>query len=226
MMEVGMDRAVIFDMDGVMVMTEEAHWRSWKAVAEDRGVDLSHERFLSCFGRVNADCVRIIFGGETAPDEAGRIADAKERRFREIIGARVPLAPGLVELLADLRRAGFKIAVGSSAPRENVDLVLEAGLLRGFFDAAIDGGQVKRGKPEPDVFLLAAEALDVPPRRCVVVEDAPAGITAALAAGMSAVGVTTTRDAAALRDAGAHRVFSDVGALSAEVVEQLIAECA
>jgi len=206
---------VIFDMDGVMVLTEQAHWHAWKAVADDRGVALTYETFLACFGRVNDDCVRIMFGEGVPRLESSRIAEAKEHAFRDVIRDRVPLAPGLVDLLRSLHELECRVAVGSSAPPENVDLVLDAGGIRGYFAAAIDGSRVKRGKPAPDAFLLAAEAMGVRAERCAVVEDAPAGIQAARAAGMAAVAVATTHSAADLLHAGADEVFDGVAALSA-----------
>jgi beta-phosphoglucomutase family hydrolase len=201
------ETGVIFDMDGVIVLTEQAHWQSWQAPAKARGVTLEHATFLSCFGRVNPDCIRILFGPGIGAAESASIADEKEIAFRRIIRANVPLAPGIVDLLTELKSRGFRTAIGSSAPPENIALVLEAGKLRGMFDAIVDGSQVKRGKPAPDVFLLAAERMGVPPNRCSVIEDAPMGIAAAVAAGMLPVGVATTHAAQELTDAGAKFVF-------------------
>lgn len=208
-----MKRGVIFDMDGVMVLTEEAHWRSWRQVAESRARPISHDLFLSCFGRTNRDCVRMMFGEEVSPEEAAGIAEAKESAFRAIIADHVPLAPGLVALLEALAAAGAVMGVGSSAPRENIDMVLDRGGIRRFFSAIIDGGQVTRGKPDPGVFLLAARDLAISPERCIVIEDAPPGVEAARAAGMVAVGVATTRHPSELTAAGAHRVYTDVAAV-------------
>ncbi|HZW09612.1 MAG TPA: HAD family phosphatase [Phycisphaerales bacterium] len=217
-----MDSGVIFDMDGVIVLTEEAHWLSWKAVAEGLGTPISYEVFLSCFGRVNPDCIRIMFGEGVAHAESLRIAEEKERRFRAIIGERVPLAPGLVELLDELARERFLLAVGSSAPRENIDLVLDGGGIRRHFRGVVDGGQVARGKPAPDVFLRGAELLNLPPARCVVVEDARTGIQAARGAGMIAVGVATTCAPSDLERAGAHAVFESVAAISASALRGML----
>ena len=108
---------------------------------------------------------------------------------------------------------GMRLAIGSSAPPENVELILSAGRLHGAFDAVVDGSHVSRGKPAPDVFLLAAERLRIAPSSCIVIEDAPAGIQAAVAAGTTAVGVTTTHTAAQLNDAGAHHLFSSPAAI-------------
>ncbi len=196
---------VVFDMDGVLVLSEDAHYASWRETGAARGVEITHRAFLSCFGRVNADCVPLLFG-PVAAEESAAIADEKERAYRRIVAEAVPLAPGVEALLDGLRSLGAVLAVGSSAPRENVDLVLDRGGLRPRFTAAVDGGEVRRGKPAPDVFLLAAERLGLPPARCVVVEDAPTGVLAAKAAGMPAVGVATTHAEADLFVAGAAHV--------------------
>lgn len=210
-----MTRGVIFDMDGVIVLTENAHWLAWQAAAARQGVDLAYETFLSCFGRVNDDCIRIMIGEHVSPQESARIADEKEAAFREVIGSNVPLAPGLVRLLDQLRAANTGLAVGSSAPPENVNLILDAGRIRSYFRAVVDGSQVKRGKPAPDVFLRAASLMGLAPDNCAVVEDAPAGILAAKAAGMVGVGVSTTHKASELSAAGADVVFPSIADLTA-----------
>ncbi|MGA2439710.1 MAG: HAD family phosphatase [Tepidisphaeraceae bacterium] len=207
------EAGVIFDMDGVIVLTEEAHWESWQAAARPRGVILEYATFLSCFGRVNPDCIRALFGPGISAAESASIADAKEIAFRDIIRSNVPLAPGIVDLLKELKSRGVRTAVGSSAPPENIALVLDAGKLRPMFDAVVDGSEVTRGKPAPDVFLMAAERMGVRPERCSVIEDAPMGIAAAVAAGMLAIGVATTHAAQELTTAGAKFVFHQPGDL-------------
>jgi beta-phosphoglucomutase len=202
--------AVIFDMDGVLALTEQAHWESWRVPAEARGIHLQYATFVSCFGRINADCVAIMFGQDVSTEESNRIADEKENAFRDIVRKNVPLAPGLLPLLEGLRARGIKLAVGSSGPAENVNLILGSGGIRQYFDAVVHGGEVKRGKPAPDVFLLAAERLGVPAARCTVVEDAPAGIRAAVAAEMMPVAVATTHDSEELKAAGAIVVSPDL----------------
>jgi beta-phosphoglucomutase family hydrolase len=213
-----MASGVIFDMDGVLVLTENAHWLAWKAAADRRGVAIDYPTFLSCFGRVNPDCIRIMFGDATPDAESARIADEKEHAFREIIKSDVPLAPGLIPLLDSLRAAHVPLAVGSSAPPENVDLVLDAGRIRPYFSAVVDGTQVARGKPAPDVFLRAGKLLGLAPADCAVIEDAPAGILAAKAAGMLAIGVATTHKDHELLAAGADIVFPALADLSAPLL--------
>ncbi len=215
---------VIFDMDGVLALTEEAHWLSWRDAARRHGVELAYETFLSCFGRVNADCVRIMIGEHIGPEESKALSDEKEAAMREIIRHAVPLAPGLVPLLDALRADGARLAVGSSAPPENVDLILDAGKIRDRFAAAVDGSQVRRGKPAPDVFLLAAERMGIDPAGCTVIEDAPLGIRAARAAGMAAIGLATTHEASELAEAGAHAVFPAMPSLSVETIRRAMAQ--
>ncbi len=217
-----MDLGVIFDMDGVLVLTEQAHWQSWRDTAQTRNVQVAYETFLSCFGRVNDDCIRIMFGTGLPEDESRRIADEKEAAFRRIIGGDVPLAPRARELLAELIAAGSRIGVGSSAPPENVNLVLDAGRIRGYFRAIVDGSQVKRGKPAPDVFLLAGEQLGITATRCAVIEDAPAGIRAARAAGMTAIGVATTHTADQLLESGAHEVLPTLADVTVDGIRRAI----
>jgi beta-phosphoglucomutase family hydrolase len=212
---------VIFDMDGVLVLTGPAHFEAWRAAAAQHGIALSYDEFTHTFGRTNPDVIRIIWGREVEPAMACAIADAKEESFRRIIQAEVPLAPGLPLMLEALRGEGFVLGVGSSAPPENIDLVLDRGGIRKYFASVVDGNQVKRGKPAPDVFLLAAEKARLDPSRCMVVEDAPAGIEAAVAADMVPVGITTTHDEASLRKAGAAKIISSLSELAPGAVKQL-----
>lgn len=204
--------AVIFDMDGVLVLTEDAHWQSWLEAARPRNVELSYAAFKSCFGRINPDCIPILFGPWPAEDSLA-IAEEKESAFRRIVRARVPLVPGIVELLSALSDLGARLAVGSSGPPENVKALVDGGGLTRFFSATVDGSQVVHGKPAPDVFLIGAKRVGVMPAACAVIEDAPVGIRAAVAAGMLAIGVATTHPEHELRAAGAAQVYPDPSAI-------------
>lgn len=204
--------AVIFDMDGVLVLTEQAHWESWLEAARPRGAQLSYAAFKSCFGRINPDCIPILFGPRSA-EESVAIAEEKEAAFRRIVRATVPLVPGIVDFLSSLSKLNVRLAVGSSGPPENVKALLEGGRIAHFFGATVDGAQVQRGKPAPDVFLIGAQRLGVLPAACAVVEDAPVGIRAAVAAGMVPIGVATTHPEADLRQAGATWIFPEPAAI-------------
>ena len=147
--------------------------------------------------------------------------DRKEIAFREIIAQVFPAMPGASELLKTLRADGFKLAVGSSGPRENVELVLDRLGAVSLFDGVVTGSDVTRGKPDPQVFLMAAERMDVLPRRCVVIEDATAGILAAHAAEMTCVGLVST---GRTRDelAAAELVVDTLDELSPDVLRNVI----
>jgi beta-phosphoglucomutase len=144
-----------------------------------------------------------------------RLDRRKESLFREIVEADFPAMDGAEELMAALAAAGMRIAVGSSAPRENVVLVLDRLHVRAHVEVLVTGEDVAAGKPDPEVFLLAAERLGVPPRGCIVIEDAVPGVQAARAAGMKVVAlVSTGRDAATLREAGPDLVVASLRELS------------
>ena len=218
------DSAVIFDMDGVLVDSYQAHFRSWQRMAAEAGLTLTEAEFAAQFGRTNPEIIAVYWGEDRHRDEEiAAMADRKEKIFREILRARFPAMPGARELLRSLDEAGFALAVGSSGPPENIELVLRRLGARSRFRAVVTAKDVTRGKPDPQVFLIAAKRLGVPPRRCAVVEDAPAGIAAAKAAGMTAVGLASTgRDRESL--AAADLVVDSLGRLSPERIGDLIAE--
>jgi beta-phosphoglucomutase len=185
--------AVIFDMDGVLIDTYHAHFQSWLMVAEREGLHFTEAEFAPTFGRTSREIIPYFWGeGRLNNEQIAAIDDAKEAFFREIISKDFSAMPGVKELLAELHRDGFKLAIGSSAPRESVEMVIDRLDAGRWFEASVSGKDVVHGKPNPQVFLLAAERLGVAPSRCAVVEDAPPGIEAAHAAGMKAVGLVST----------------------------------
>jgi beta-phosphoglucomutase len=190
--------AVIFDVDGVLVDSYDAHLRSWVLVAREHGRDLTEDEFAATFGQTSREIITRFWGAEL--DGAAREAlDArKEAIYRDLIRADFPAMDGAVALIDALAAAGFLLAVGSSGPPENVELTLERLGRRERFHAMVTGRDVTRGKPDPQVFALAAERLGVAPDRCVVVEDAPVGIAAAHAAGMASVALVGTAAAESL----------------------------
>jgi beta-phosphoglucomutase len=215
--------AAIFDMDGVLVDTYRAHFRSWLEMAASEGLQFSEEEFAPTFGRTSREII-AHFCGEDRYDDA-QIAELdrrKEAAFRRIIADHFPAMPGAVDLLRSLHEAGFRLAVGSSGPPENVQLVVDKLAVRDLFGAIVTGADVTRGKPDPQVFLLAAERLGVPPPRCVVIEDAAVGVAAAHAAGMTSVGlVSTGRTREELAAAAA--VVGSLSEISPSLLQNLIA---
>ena len=188
---------VIFDMDGVLIDSFEPHRRSWQMMGREHGIDMTDEQFAATFGRTSRDIIHHFWGGNVTPEQIRRMDDRKEAIFRKLLREHVPIMPGAIGLIDDLFAHGFKLAIGSSGPPANVQLVVERLGLQDRLAGIVTGMDVTRGKPDPQVFLLAAQRMQIEPARCAVVEDAVHGITAARRAGMKAVALTGTapRDA-------------------------------
>lgn len=189
-------RAVLWDMDGTLLHSAEYHWLAWREAMAAERYELTYEQFVATFGQRNDTILRGYFGPDIPPGEIERIADAKELRYRELVRERgVALLPGVARWLSSLQAAGWRQAIASAAPLLNVAAIVQALRIGPFFDAITSAEDVQRGKPDPQVFLLAAERLGAPPARCIVVEDAPAGLEGARRGGMRAIGVRTSHAA-------------------------------
>ena len=190
---VGDGKAVIFDIDGVLIDSYRAHLQSWQQVAHRYGREMTEESFSSTFGRTSREIIRALWNELALSEEEIESFDQeKEAAFREIVTTDYPWMAGAEDLIAALFGAGYRLAVGSSGPKENVQLMLSQLTEREWITSAISGSDVTYGKPHPEVFELAAKKIDVSPNRCVVIEDATAGITAANAAGMVSIGLAST----------------------------------
>ena len=183
-------RAVLFDLDGVLVDSYAAHMRSWRSLAAEEGLPFSEPDFARSFGRTSRESIAVYWPGRAS--ETARLDARKEQLFRDEISAAFPAMDGAVELVRALHVAGFALALASSAPPENVELALERLGVADCFGAVVNGRDVQHGKPDPQVFLLAAERLGALPADCVVVEDAPVGVAAAHAGGTKAVALLST----------------------------------
>lgn len=183
-------KAVLWDMDGTLVDSGELHFASWREAMAAEGRSYDRADHDAVFGMRNDDVLRHLLGPAISSAEIARIGDAKEQRYRALVpaGGIEPL-PGVRAWLRDLAQGGYRMAVASSAPRANVDAIVAAMGLAGSFDALVSGEEVSHGKPHPAVFLRAAARLGVPPERCVVVEDVPAGVLAGKRGGMKVLGV-------------------------------------
>lgn len=184
--------ALIFDLDGVLIHSMPLHVTAWEQYLAGLGVRVEElERRMH--GRRNSELVRDLLGNHLADDVVFEHGAAKERLFRQMLlaaelnGYRVP---GMTEFLE--RHKDLPKAVGSNAEPANIDFVLDRFGLRQYFPVTIDGSQVSRPKPFPDIYVKAAEKLETPPKNCIVFEDSPTGVAAARDAGMRVVGVETT----------------------------------
>jgi len=187
---------IVFDLDGVIVATDECHYQAWKRMADEEGLPFSRARNRALRGVSRLASLDLILKGARrrySPAEKTRMAARKNRYYRELIGRLGPadILPGVLRLLRDLKKHGVKVAVASSS--KNAPRILRRIGLQRFFNARVDGNAPLRSKPHPDLFLAAARRLHLPPRRCLVVEDATAGVTAARRAGMRVLAI---RDAA------------------------------
>lgn len=183
---------VIFDMDGVLVDSFQAHFESWQSLANEVGVTYSADAFHRTFGRTGREIIREEWGRTDWPlDHVDQLVDRKEVLYRDLVEREFPAMDGASDLIGSLAAAGSRIAIGSSGPRENVELAIERLAVRRLA-AWVTGHDVTRGKPDPEVFLKAADRMALAPGRCIVVEDSPPGIEAARRAGMACVGVIST----------------------------------
>ena len=184
-----MTKSVLWDLDGTLVDSEQYHWFAWRDSMAAAGVTLTHEEFLKTFGLRN-DAIVPQWIPNATPERIDQISAAKEQLYRRLVreGGLEPL-PGARHWTERLALEGWRQAIASSAPRENVDTMLDVLGLAPFFQAIVSAEDVKLGKPDPQVFLTAAARLGSAPAQSIVVEDAPAGIEAARRAGMASIGV-------------------------------------
>ena len=190
--------AVLWDMDGTLVDSEEYHWLSWRDTMAAEGIPITHDQFVVTFGQRNDSILPRWLGADAMADRIQRVGDAKEELYRRLVheSGLAPL-PGAAEWVRRLQQENWRQAIASSAPRANLDVVLEVIGLAGCFQALASAEDVTAGKPDPQVFLTAASRLGTPPSQCIVVEDAAAGVEAARRAGMRSIGVSRNGSLAA-----------------------------
>jgi len=177
-------------MDGTLLDSRAVHWDAWRAFSGALGRPMTYEFFNATFGFRNDAILRKHFGDEMPDEEVHRLSDAKEDLFRQRLRTTgITLFPGVETWLSSLRSAGWRQALASMAPRDNIHVTLEALGIAGYFAAIVSSEAVARGKPDPEVFLVAAARLGVAPARCVVIEDSAQGVEAAQRAGMRCIGV-------------------------------------
>ncbi|OOM70182.1 beta-phosphoglucomutase [Clostridium puniceum] len=185
-------KAVIFDLDGVIVSTDDYHYRAWKNMADSEGIYFDREINERLRGVSRMESLEIILekvNKEYTNEEKIQMAEKKNSLYRELLEELTPMdiLPGVRKVLETLKVNNIKIAIGSSS--KNTPIILKKIGLNNYFDAVADGNEIKNSKPDPEVFLLAAEKLEINPEECLVVEDADAGVEAALAGNMKVLAV-------------------------------------
>lgn len=189
-------KAVIFDLDGVIVSTDEFHFRAWKTLADHQEIPFDREDNERLRGVSRMESLEIILEKSPATfsnSEKEKMAEVKNAVYQETLKRLSPtdILPGVMETLEGLMSRGIKVAIGSSS--KNAAAILGAIGLADVFDTVVDGTHISRSKPDPEVFTLASKRLGIPPDHCLVVEDADSGVAAALAAGMRVLAVGPAR---------------------------------
>lgn len=216
----GMKGGVLWDLDGTLVDSEEKHWLSWRDTMAAEGVSITRNQFQATFGLRNDAIVPRWLTPGTSPGRIRDVGEAKEQLYRKRVRQDgLEALPGAAEWVYRLWNEGWRQAIASSAPLENVQVVLEVIGLAGCFQAIVSAEDVTAGKPDPQVFLLAAARLGLPPWSCVVVEDALAGIEAAERGGMASIGIS--RNGTHLH---ANLVVSSLIQLPSDAFQRLLAD--
>lgn len=216
---------VIWDVDGTLVDTAELHFQAWLTLTASLGRPFTRQDFAGTFGWRNPEIIPHLFGPVFSDAEIAELGERKELLYRAQAKKGLSLLPGVNTLLEALHAAGFRQAIGSSAPRANLDLLLDVTHVHQFISVVVGMEDSKRGKPGPEVFLIGAEKMGVKPENCLVFEDAPVGIQAARAGGMKAVGVSFAghHPQEKLKQAGANLVVRSLEEVTVETVRRLLA---
>lgn len=183
-------------MDGVLVDTNPFHKRAWTAYARELGHDITEEWMAShVYGRINREALTALLGYVPSEAEVKRHTMNKETMFIREYSQHIQLVAGLDKLLSAAKALGIPMAVATSAPRMNVEFIFERLGLAAYFPTVVDDELVTRGKPDPEIYLMTAEKLGIPPSGCLVFEDSFSGVAAGLGAGMKVIAVSTTHSA-------------------------------
>ena len=179
-------------MDGTIVNSLPFHKLAWQETFAKRNKGYTEEDFKFSNGRINEEIIPHFLGNALSPEEVKIISREKEATFRRLVKDSIQALPGVVELIESIGKAGFQLAIVSSTPKENIELITTTLGITKYFSLFINGDDVKEGKPSPQCFLLAANKMGVEPKNCVVIEDAVVGVRAAKRAGMYCIAVANT----------------------------------
>ncbi len=216
-------RAVIWDMDGIIADTAAHHLKAWQEVFLKRGVSFTEVRFIESFGQRNDTIIGKVLGDDISPEEVEAISRRKEEIFRRSIRQDLKPLPGVLPLIKSLAEHRFKMAIASAAPMVNIRQLTRGLNIARCFQAFVSAEDVTEGKPNPQVFQLAARKLGIEPASCLVIEDAVAGVAAAKRAGMRCLAVTNTHPRTSLAEAD--MVVDTLAAVSVDDIARLIDSC-
>ena len=210
-------------MDGTLVDNLAYHFLAFEEYAKREGFTLLEPVSLKINGMHSNDIFPLLLGDEVvAKYGLDRLNREKEEVYRDMYRSKIAPIAGLMELLQAAKKAGVKCAIGSSGCRENVEMIVEGLGIADFIDASVSGSDVTHGKPHPEIFIKAYEALGLKAEECVVVEDAVNGIVAGVAAGCKCIAVTTTASAETLSEAGASMCFAEYSTVTIEQINELL----
>lgn len=218
--------AVIFDMDGVLVDNKHIHRKAWVEFCRQYNHPIKEEDFDNIgFGKTNREYLSLFFKRDVSENEAIKLGEKKERIYRQLIEKEIEPVKGLIPLLRKIKNEyGFKTAVASSAPRTNIDFVLEKLRITSYFDVLVDESMVHEGKPNPDIYVKAAQLLEVIPEESLVFEDSLFGVEAALRAGMIVVALTTSHNKKELSEFSVKKVIKDFTEIQPEEIRDLLSK--
>ena len=213
----------IFDWDGVVIDSAVLHEKSWEILAKEINQMLPSDHFEKGFGKRNETIIGSMLGWSDDKLEIIKLGNRKEEIYRELgVKEGIPLIAGSRNFITRLHRHSIPLVVGTSTERKNIELAIEQNKLIGFFAGAVCSEDVSRGKPDPEIFLKAAQLINKDPQICVVFEDSTHGIEAAVHAGMIPVGITTTNTKKELLDTGATLVVDHLDEIDLPILKDLI----
>jgi len=192
--------AFVFDMDGVLIDNSDFHVLAWIEYSRRFGHELTVDEIKKRLGFNNREYMRFVLGREPTEAEVAKSTIEKEALYRELCRPHLAAPRGLIALLEAARNNGILCGIATSAPKENVDFVLDGLNIRHYFKEIVDAGHVKHCKPDPEIYQVSAQRLGVPPAQCIVFEDAIAGIRSGNAAGMNVIAITTSYPAPILAE--------------------------
>jgi beta-phosphoglucomutase len=186
-------KAAIFDLDGTLIDNNAYHLETWKKYVEKMGRNISEEEYnANINGRTNKDAIEYIYGRKMSNDELLKYTLEKEALYREIYQPFIKPVPGLIELLEILKSKNIPMGIATSGIQPNIDFMFEHLPIKKYFTVVVNSSHITKGKPDPEIYFKTASLLGVPPKNCLVFEDAVVGIQSAKAAGMKVIAVATT----------------------------------